>query len=134
MPKVVQIVLNLAPLDALIGTVPGRAMDVLDKAAFDVEAFAKPLTNIDTGAMRNSIYVSGASGGSQYGEAVGEASGRRPGVGLVDEIKPNGKFERIVGVAVEYAYWQELIKPYLVPAVEMVRPGLTAAWSGLFKL
>jgi hypothetical protein len=130
----VSIELNLGPLDRLIGVIPARAAAILDKAAFDVERIAKPLTAYDTGAMRNSIYVSGASGGSStgYGSAASEAESRRPGVGLVPQVVAANKFERVVGVAVEYAYWQELQNPYLTPAVEQVRPQVNSAWRQLF--
>lgn len=134
MSKQVQITLELGKLERLIDETPRRAHAVLDKAAFDVKRTAQPMTAFDTGAMRNSIYVSGASGkGSDYGGAVGEALTRRPTAKILDEVQPNNEFERVVGVAVEYAYWQELQKPYLTPAVEMVRPQLTEAWRQLLK-
>lgn len=131
MPQIAQIIVNTRPLDTLIAVVPKRAHDILDKTAFDVEAVAKPLAAVDTGAMRSSVYVSGASGGSQYGQAITQAQALRPGVNVFDEVAPDGKFERIVGVAVEYAYWQELVNPYLSPAVEQVRPDFVKAWSQL---
>lgn len=135
MSKQVQITLEMGKLERLMDETPRRAHAVLDKAAFDVKRTAQPMTAFEFGAMRNSIYVNGTSGGkgSEYGDAVSEALSRRPGVRILDEVQPNNEFERVVGVAVEYAYWQELQKPYLTPAVEIVRPQVTEAWRQLLK-
>ena len=132
MPKVTGITLDTSKLDKLMSAIPGRAETVLDKIAFDVEAKAKPLTNLDTGAMRSSIYVSGASGGGDYGAAAADAMGRRQGVKVADEVTANKALERVVGVGVEYGYWQELQKPFLEPAIEEERPKAVEAWKALF--
>jgi HK97 gp10 family phage protein len=77
---------------------------VLRKAAFDVEAHAKKVVPVDTGNLRNSIQSS-----------------------FPDE------FVAVVGTHVEYAPYVEFgtykmaARPYLMPAVEKVRPGFTAA-------
>jgi hypothetical protein len=134
MPKKISITLNTARLDQLNSQLEPRAHAILDKAAFDILAFAQPLTNYDTGALRNSGYVSGASGGSTYGAGASEAQARRPGVNIAPEESPRSRFSRIVGFSVEYAYWQEFAKPFLVPAVEHERPLLTEAWKQLFEL
>lgn len=131
--SVASIELNMAGLDKLIGDLPRRADTVLDKIAFDVERDAKPRTAYDTGALRNSIYVSGGSRGTSYGSATGEALARRPKAGIVSEERPIKKFERIVGASVNYAYWQELSHPFLVPAIENQRAKAQAMWSELFK-
>lgn len=129
----VQIVLDTTRLDLLTGALETRAMAVLDKIAFDVLRTAQPLTAIDTGAMRSSGYVSGASGGgASYSAGASEAQGRRPGVVILDEIEPRNKFERIVGFSVEYSYLQEMVKPYLTPAIEARRGEAETAWRALF--
>lgn len=133
MPKRVSITLNTVRLDQLKSQLEPRAHAILDKAAFSILAFAQPLTNYDTGALRNSGYVNGGSGGSTYGSGASEAQARRPGVNVLDEEKPTNRFERVIGFSVEYAYWQEFAKPFLVPAVENERPLLTAAWKQLFE-
>ena len=119
-----------------LGVLP-KAMLILDKAAFDVEGIAKTLATVLTGAMRASIYVSGASGGSNYrarlSEATSKASSKGVSVDFHKEVKPDGKMERIVGVGVVYGIFPELNgKPYIVPAVEQVRPGFNKAWKALF--
>jgi len=88
---------------------------------------------VDTGAMRSSIYVAGASGGDTYSGAVAAAQGARPGVGAVPARAPSRKLERIVAVAVEYAYWVEINYPFLGPAAYAEAPKLAAAFVQLFK-
>ncbi len=134
MPPTVKITLDTRRLDEIQGNLRPRAMAVLDKIALDVLHTAQPETNFDTGALRNSGYVSGASGGggSTFGAGAAEAQARRPGVTVLDEVTPRGPFERIVGFSVEYAYWQEFSKPFLVPAVEQHRVLSIEAWEALF--
>lgn len=130
----IKIELDTSRLDQMIREIPERADMVLDKIAFDVERVAKPLTNVETGALRNSIYVSGASGGgTSYAGASSEAKALRPKAGIVPEVRPSKRFERVIGASVNYAYWQELIHPFLVPAVEQVRPQAQKEWKKLFE-
>jgi len=129
----VSIALDTTRLDLLIGQLEPRAMTILDNVAFDIEASAKPYAKVDTGAMRSSIYVSGASGGTSYGNAASDAQALRPKAGLVNEVRPANKWERIVGVAVEYAYWQELQQPFIGPAVEDNRRKAQSAWRELCR-
>lgn len=134
MPPIAQVTLNTVNLDRLIVELYPRAHSILDKAAFDVERIAKPLAHFDTGAMRSSIYVSGAKGGSTFSEGASEAQARRPGVVIMPEVKPRHEFERIIGASVEYGLIQELTFPYLTPAVEQVRPQFETAWKALCQL
>ena len=113
-----------------------KANMVLDKVAFDVEGIAKTLAPVLTGALRASIYVSGASGGSNYSSRASEAKSKAASKGktieLLDEIKAE-KMERIVGVGVVYGIFPEVNgKAYLVPAIEQVRPSFEKAWKVLF--
>lgn len=130
----VSMTLEMTALEMLIASLDPRTDAILDKVSFDVEARAKMRGRVDTGAMINSVYVSGASGGmgTQYSNAASAAQGLRPGVELADEVVPQDRFSRVVGVSVHYAYWQELLYPFLSPAVEEVRPGFNEAWQGLF--
>lgn len=133
MPRQIQIILDTARLDALDAGLERRALDVLDKIAFDVLRNAQPRTAYDTGALRNSGYVSGASGGSTYGPASSEAQSRRPGAQIMDEVTASNKFERVVAFSVSYAYSQELSRAFLGPAVEDERALAVAAWESLFR-
>lgn len=125
--------LQMQRLNTLEAVLEPRATAILDKTAFDVVRLAVPLAAIDTGAMRASIYVAGASGGPSYGNAAAAAQRLRPGAQVGGEVAPANKFERVIGAAVEYALWQELKRPYLTPALLMVAPAYEAAWGQLLK-
>lgn len=134
MKEVVTIALDTVRLDRMQEELAKKAGDILDKIAFDVESDAKPRTAIDTGAMRSSGYVSGASrGGSSYDRGVSEAESLRPGVDIIEEITPNSKWERVVGFSVGYSFWQELSHPFLVPAVENQRGKAVEMWRALLR-
>lgn len=96
-------------LRSLRAVVDGRAQQLIDKAAFDVEAGAKERAPVLTGFLKNSIAT---------------------------EIH---KLKDIVKVGAEYGIFQELgtrymrAHPYLVPALEAVRPKFLAAWKQLIK-
>ena len=131
--QVASIELETRGIDRLIGDMPRRAGAILDKIAFDVERDAKPRTAYDTGALRNSIYVSGGSRGTSYGAATSEALSRRPKAGIVSEETAANRYERVIGASVNYAYWQELSQPFLVPAIENQRGKAAAMWGELFR-
>src|SRR3990172_10347244 len=90
----VQIVLDTTRLDLLMGTQEQRAMTILDKIAFDVLRTAQPLTAFDTGAMRSSGYVSGASGGgASYSAGASQADSRGAGGRTFGEGGPPQQIE-----------------------------------------
>ena len=134
----IKVELDLSRLKQLQAGLKPRAHQILDKAALDVEAIAKTLAPVLTGALRASIYTSGLGGkGSSYGahqiEAAGKGSAGGVKVEFVEEVMPAGPFERIVGPSVIYGIWPEVKgQPYLVPAVEQVRQGFERAWERLF--
>jgi hypothetical protein len=131
---------ELGPLLKLEKAVQERAHALLDKMAFDIEETAKTLAKVDTGAMRSSIYVSGASkgGGSGYSAAVAEAKGRAASRGKTvefhDEIRPSSPFERIIAPSVKYGIYPELNgQPYIGPAVETHRANFIKGWGEILK-
>lgn len=81
-----------------------KARGAVQKAAFDVEARAKELVPVDTGALKNSI-----------------------------QSEMTGDLSAVVAVGMEYAPYVEYgtsrgaAQPYLTPAADMVRPGFEAA-------
>lgn len=115
-----------------------RAHDILDATAFTIEGEAKKRALVDTGAMVNSIYVSGTRGErarDDYRANSALARRRNERARIVPEVKPSGEFERIIGASVEYAYWVEVkTKPFLVPSVEEQRKALKEAWAALAEL
>jgi hypothetical protein len=102
------------------------------KAAFDVQAHAQSLVRVDTGALKNSIYVV-TDQADEYGPAMATATQRyltkysappksRP------HQKPKRKLEAVVAVGMEYgAEVEYTVEPYLRPAAEAVRPGYQRA-------
>lgn len=115
-----------------------KAHALLDKTAFDIEATAKSLAAVDTGAMRSSVYVSGASGGSNYeqrrAEAAGKAAGGGKQVEFNPEIRARNPYERVIAPSVAYGIFPELQgQPYIAPAVETHRANFVKAWKGLVE-
>lgn len=88
-----------------------RAGQVVRKAALDIEAHAKTLAPVDTGALRNSI-----------------------------QMQPTGELSAEVAVGVDYGLYVEMgtihmaAQPFLTPAVERVRPAFEGALKQLVKL
>jgi HK97 gp10 family phage protein len=117
-------------LDRIAANSDKTAEQILRRLAFEVEADAKQMAPIDTGALRNSIYtVTEKSDG--YGDASGKAMGSAwKKAGQIRETEPHpapGKGEARVGPCVNYAEYQEFgtskmpAHPYLIPALEKVR-------------
>lgn len=137
--KIVKIDLDTSKIDKMLGGVlEVKANRILDKAAFSIEAIAKTLAAVDTGAMRASVYVSGASGGSNYAKRKAEAMSKAASHGETrefhKEVSPTKRLERIIGASVIYAIFPEVMgQPYIVPAVEQERPKVNAAWKQLFE-
>lgn len=114
------------------------ASQIVKKAAFDVQAkAANNITandQIDTGFMKSSVYVVTKST-STYGAGVVAGS---PGSALLSEVPPpETDTEALVAVGANYGLFQELgtsrlpPRPYLVPALEAVKPSFDAAMSAL---
>ena len=97
-----QLVFNKLP--ELRGQVRRRAADAVTKAAFDVEAQAKALAPVDTGALKSSI-----------------------------QAQPEGDLAARVDVGAEYGIYVEFgtrkmrAQPFLEPAAEQVKPSFEAA-------
>lgn len=73
---------------------------------------------VDTGFMRNSVYFATNDDGS-YDAAATAARGARHDAGIAPKADaPAGG--AVVGVAAEYAIYQEEAQPFLYPAVETV--------------
>lgn len=128
------VTVDLGPLKGLRARLQPKAHLILDKASFDIQASAQANAAVDTGAMRNSGYVSGTDGGkSNYGEARADASSRRE-TEFTPEEKPGTPFERVIGFSVIYAIIQEVAhQAFLRPAFERHRMAFVSAWKGLFS-
>lgn len=108
------------------------------KAAFDLAAHAKDLAPVDTGALKNSIWVL-TSKDSTYGEALQAALARNPKAQAVSPpaVPPPGT--AYVGAGVHYAVYVEYgtrrmaARPFMRPAADAVGPGLAGALRGVLK-
>lgn len=111
-----RIKLDTAKLDALIRAMPDRAGKIVKTGAFAVQGEAATRAPYDTGALQNTIKA--------------------------DEVD-NLHWE--VHDGVEYGIYQELgfrhyrsgafiQNPFMVPAVEAVRPQYSAMWKEFFKV
>lgn len=114
--------LDTKVLDGIIKHLDGNVGEAVAKVAFAIEAKAKLLAPVDTGALRASIYTSLKDGGMGT-KAMSEASALRPGV-LTDALPvPRDNHTAYVGPSVEYGASVELGSakragtPYLQPAV-----------------
>jgi hypothetical protein len=94
------------------------------KTAFDIQGHAASTAPIDTGFLRNSIYVV-----THDESTYGNASPSKEGSYLLPEIdKAESDTEAWIAVGANYGIYLEMgtrfmpAKPYLAPAVESVRP------------
>ena len=114
-------------LDNMAGELRGRLQAVVAKAAFDIEAEAKSLSPVDTGANRASIYTT-LSGGDGYSPAASDARARRPWLQLLAPltVEPDA-IEASIGPSTDYAILLELgttsmpARPFMTPALEHAR-------------
>ena len=106
-----EVKIDTAKLDRIIATMPTEAKRTVWKGAFLVEAYAKTLAPVDTGALRAGIHTEPTD----------------------DDLAV------IVGDAVEYGIYQEFgtykmaAQPFMIPAVERAQPQYTKMWRELFN-
>ena len=107
--------LDTRKLDVLIAQTDPRAQAIVSGAAFSVQGKAQALAPVDTGALKNSIHA-----------------------------EQKGPLLWWVADGVEYGIFQELghhtksgsfvpAQPFMVPAVEWVRPQFQKSWRELCK-
>jgi HK97 gp10 family phage protein len=137
-------------IDELKGALRQKAGEAVRKAAFDIQARAKPAAPVDTGFLRNSIYTV-TSRGSGYNRAQTQAKNRRSekyagtrrvsveGRMLPDVEQPVGPLDAVVAVGASYGVFVEMgtsrvpARPFLGPAAEAVRPAFEAAMRELLR-
>jgi HK97 gp10 family phage protein len=108
--------------------VAARMLETLDqivrKAAFDISASAASQAPVDTGFLKNSIYVE-TEKESTYGDAGGGGDGSQE---MLPEVEKPAKHQAVIAVGASYGLYVEMgsvhgpAQPYLTPAVEKVRP------------
>lgn len=117
--------------DAIADVVPQIISQLVRKAAYDVMAGAQQRARVDTGFMRSSVYVE-LSDSSTYGNGVFGGGEQLPEIPRAED-----ETTAYVAVGASYGIYQEMgsrhspAHPYLVPALEAVRPKFLAALQRL---
>lgn len=106
---------------------------IVRKTAFDLQAMAQTAAPVDTGFLKNSIYVV-TDDKSTYSN---NASPSKAGQELLPEVERPEKNHAVVAVGANYGAYVEYgtvhgpPQPYLTPAVEMMRPEFIRALETL---
>lgn len=114
-------------LNQLIASIDPDTEKVVKSVAFQIEALAKIKAPVDTGALRNSIYVSLKT----HNVPPTEATEVLP--------TPTDNVSAYVGPSVEYAIYQELgtgemeAQPFLIPALREIERQLEEHFRELVK-
>ncbi|MGH2519755.1 MAG: hypothetical protein ACRDF8_08130 [Chloroflexota bacterium] len=126
-------------LPALAAELHHQVGQVVRKTAFDIQRDAMGLAAVDTGAMKNAVYVE-TSGDSSYGEAASAAEGMNPEGTVLSEVQsPPDDLTAIVAEAMSYGAYQEMgtvrmaAHPYMTPAAEANRQPFLSAMSRLLE-
>lgn len=110
--------------DKILAQLKVAGQRMADEAALQIEAQASvEIVNngqVDTGFMLNSVY-SVTSGGSSYGPGQPSRADRDAA-----PARPAPESGAVVGVAAEYALWQELENSFLFRAAEIVAETMQA--------
>ena len=100
------------------------AAKVVRKTAFDIQAAAQANAPVDTGFLKNSIYVV-TRDTSTYGQVQSPEADQT----LLEQVEaPHEQTTAIVAVAANYGAYVEYgtvhgpAQPYLTPAVEKIKP------------
>jgi HK97 gp10 family phage protein len=133
------VVIDTVKLDQLIKDAPEMVDKAIRATAFSVEASAKMLAAVDTGAMRASIFTktSRSNGFDAAGEGV---IGKNAMVEPMDPTPTDCPLmTAYVAPGVNYAYWVEFgtgkmaARPFLTPAVEKANETFVKQMQEVFK-
>ena len=109
---------------------------IVRKTAFDLQGEAMQRAPVDTGFLKNSIYVRTEST-SGYAGASEKAGEQNADGQMLPEVPQPGEHTAIVAVGAEYGVYVEMgtarraATPFLAPAAERVRPQFEKALKGL---
>mgnify|MGYP001603707216 CR=1 FL=1 len=129
-------------LDRLSEELNGLLQDVVMVAAFNIERRAKAVPPpIDTGATMNSIHVTVAGGGGDYGSTRSAALRLRPGAAILPERRPGGPpgLAARIGPSTAYAPPLEFgthnmpARPFMTPSFEAERQPFIDAIKFIFE-
>ena len=137
---------NRIPL--LLGVLVPRTHTAVLDTANEIQDRANVMAPVDTGALRESIYVSSPDG-SDYPQRSGSAQARNPDAIIVPEVTSdfvisfaatNPTFRAVVGSAVNYSLFQELgtrfmpPQSFMLPAIEVSADAFTDRMSHIADL
>lgn len=114
--------IDTAKLDQIAAHLDINRKQALRALAVEIEAQAKIMAPVDTGALRNSIYTEG-NGQSGFSAASSSAQSAHPGISTEAAPSPDDNHAIIVA-CVDYAAYVELgtskqgAQPFLGPALE----------------
>jgi HK97 gp10 family phage protein len=126
------IVVRSNHIGTLVTHLEQRMHEIVDEAAGQVQTRASQIAPVDTGALRNSIYVNNGDA-SDYSQRVGTAQSLNPDMVALEEITPefvisvstspgDESYLSVVGVAADYGLFQELgtsrnrAQPFMLPS------------------
>lgn len=134
---------------AIIASVRSKLTDTVNDSASNIQTISSQIAPVDTGALRESIYVTNGTD-SDYNSRVARARSLKPTVQIVEEVDPEfvispsagGALSRdsyivVVGVAAGHGVPQEFgtrfirAQPYLRPAAIGEEGNFTEAMSHL---
>lgn len=118
---------------------------IVRKTAFDIQRVAQQIVVVDTGLLKNSIYV--ATGDSSQAVQTDQRNIKSKRIGMraitetFPQMGPTGNPNRalvlvgaIYGIFVERGTIHMAARPFLVPAYIGVKPDWDAAWAKLEAL
>ena len=115
-------------LPEIAAKIDRAAGKVVRKAAFDIQAMAQTMAPVDTGFLKNSIYVV-THDYSNYSAAERKSSKKNADAELLPEVEPPlDSHEACIAVGADYGMYVEFgtihqpPQPYLTPAVELEMP------------
>lgn len=130
--------LDTRVLDKMLKDMPQKRDAIVRKAAFEIEAKAKQLAPVDTGALMSSLFTK-TKNSNTFSKATSMALEKNPKAKVVpeNEFGQVKEGEAIVGSSMEYAFWVEQghhkvrARPFLGTAVEMERTAFEKMMKGL---
>lgn len=127
------VVIDTAVLDKLIKESPEMVDKAIRMTAFDIEAIAKSLAAVDTGAMRDSIFTKTSMGSNMPSSVIGDRELHDPTPGEPPLMTA------YIAPSVNYAYWVEFgtgkmaAQPFMTPAVEKADESFAKHMKQIFE-
>jgi HK97 gp10 family phage protein len=115
-------------LPAVAALIESSVDDMVVQACWDIAAAAQGFAPEDTGFLKSSIYTS-TKDGSNYGQGITQPPGDAYQLEEVDKPPAHTGYVAVAanyGIYVEFGTRKAGAQPYLIPAVEKVRPSFSS--------